>query len=79
MSMDEETPTMKPVYKFDFYETAEKIRVRLSRRSDELENDGPHFREEGVECLAEFARRDPLAEVTLVGLAENDSNGISEF
>lgn len=71
---DEEQVTMKPVYEFTFFASekdrkdgAEPVR---QRRTDELENDGPHFREEGVECLAAMGREDPDCEVRMVGLQQ---------
>jgi len=63
-SEEEENPqTMKPVYEFVF-DSGE------TRRTDELENDSPDFREEGIELLAEFGRADPSCEVTLVGFQQ---------
>ncbi|AGM11567.1 hypothetical protein M199_gp099 [Halogranum tailed virus 1] len=60
---DEEQVTMKPVYEFTWSDGS-------TRRTDELENDGPHFREEGVECLAAMGREDPDCEVKMVGLQQ---------
>lgn len=61
---DEDNPqTLKPVYEFEF--ASGEV-----RRTDELENDGPHFREEGIELLAAKCRDDPECECTLVGFTE---------
>lgn len=64
--------TMKPVYEFRWYESesaknrgGNPVRVR---RTDELVNDSPEFGEAGVEMLAELGRRDPVCEVSRVGL-----------
>lgn len=60
---DEEQVTMKPVYSFEWADGT-------TRRTDELENDGPHFREAGVELLAQLGREDPDCEVKMVGLEQ---------
>lgn len=60
---DEQEQTLKPVYTFE-YDSGEV------RRTDELENDGPYFREEGIELLAQMGREDPECEVTLVGFTQ---------
>lgn len=72
-TMDAEL-TMKPVYRFTWFASkqekdsgAEPIR---QRRTDELTNDSPDFREAGVEALAERGRADDSCEVTLVGFTE---------
>lgn len=70
---DEQEQTLKPVYTFEFSNaegadgdsTASEV-----RRTDELENDGPYFREEGIELLAQMGREDPECEVTLVGFTQ---------
>jgi len=61
-TMDAEM-TMKPVYRFEWDDGS-------TRKSDDLQNDSPDFREAGVECLAERGRADPECDVTLVGFTE---------
>ena len=67
---EDNTPTMKPVYEFRFFETDARESERLVRNTADLQNDSRDFREEGIELLAQLGREDDECEVNLVGFQQ---------